>query len=135
MTRGYATFLLLANMMAPKAIYLKKGAQVMLIKNMDDNLVNGSLGKVFEKGQAYVALSRAVSQEGLQVLRFEKNKVMAHPRVIRFYNQLYSAESAVKTKKAPGISEVTFRAASTSYDSKGADVIDLDEEEAAMAAA
>ncbi|GME57678.1 ATPase AAA+ type core [Neofusicoccum parvum] len=37
---------LLANCMAPEAIQLKKGAQVMLIKNMDDTLVNGSLGRV-----------------------------------------------------------------------------------------
>lgn len=204
---------LLSNMMAPKILELKKGAQVMLIKNLDDTLVNGSLGtvigfsteatfeinhglldddqatgeegravkkrlaafsreldksagpdkkkwplvqfhgvdgtsrimlcvsepwkvelptgevqasreqlplilawalsihkaqgqtlvrvkvnlgKVFEKGQAYVALSRAVTQEGLQVLNFDKKKVMAHPRVITFYQQLYSAESAAK---------------------------------------
>ncbi|KAF5014531.1 hypothetical protein F66182_14447, partial [Fusarium sp. NRRL 66182] len=37
---------LLANCMAPPVIHLKKGAQVMLIKNMEDNLVNGSLGKI-----------------------------------------------------------------------------------------
>ncbi|CAN8097453.1 unnamed protein product [Discula destructiva] len=204
---------LLSNMMAPKVLELKKGAQVMLIKNIDDTLVNGSLGtvtgfsteavfeisggypgdereddevdpsvkkrlaafgreldksagpdkkkwpmvqfhavdgtsrmmlctsepwkvetptgevqasreqlplilawalsihkaqgqtlarvkvnlgKVFEKGQAYVALSRAVTQEGLQVLNFDKQKVMAHPRVVTFYQKLYSAESAAK---------------------------------------
>lgn len=58
--------------------------------------VKVDLGKVFEKGQAYVALSRAVTQEGLQVLRFDKQKVMAHPRVITFYQKLYSAESAAK---------------------------------------
>lgn len=207
---------LLANMMAPTAIELKKGAQVMLIKNMDETLVNGSLGtvidfmsestfenthvddaarsdadsdakkrirafsnalsdssskkdnvqyplvqfhavdgthrtilcvpedwrvelptgevqasrkqlplilawalsihkaqgqtlervkvdlgKVFEKGQAYVALSRATTQEGLQVLRFQKEKVMAHPRVVGFYNKLYSAETAAKKKAEP----------------------------------
>jgi len=56
--------------------------------------VKVDLGKVFEKGQAYVALSRATSQDGLQVLRFEKHKVMAHPRVVQFYNKLYSAEAA-----------------------------------------
>jgi len=37
---------LLANVMAPERIALKKGSQVMLIKNIDDTLVNGSLGKV-----------------------------------------------------------------------------------------
>lgn len=202
---------LLSNMMAPAALELKKGAQVMLIKNMDEGLVNGSLGtvvkfmsestfemmggmaaeeensdqkkrirafnsalkasgkddleyplvrfhaadgterqvlcipeewkvelptgevqasrtqvplilawalsihkaqgqtlervkvdlgKVFEKGQAYVALSRATTQQGLQVLRFRKDKVMAHPRVIAFYNQLYSADKAMAMKVA-----------------------------------
>lgn len=62
--------------------------------------VKVDLGKVFEKGQAYVALSRATTQQGLQVLRFHKDKVMAHPRVVGFYDQLYSAESAVKQKPA-----------------------------------
>ena len=214
---------LLANMMAPKVIELKKGAQVMLIKNMDDGLVNGSLGKViafmsqstfeiyeknpdifdegiptndlddgqrearqslirqfareksgplpetgallplvkfsvadgtsrdllvqhedwkvelpngevqaqrhqlplilawalsihkaqgqtlervkidlkrvFEKGQAYVALSRATSQAGLEVHNFDKSKVMAHPRVTTFYNGLYSVNKAMEHPK------------------------------------
>lgn len=198
---------LLANMMAPKSLELKVGAQVMLIKNMDDTLVNGSVGKVvgfsteemfeikgnldfdendksgivkarmramtselekskrsateypvvefeatdstsrtilcvqeewkvelpsgdvqasrlqvplilawalsihkaqgqtlervkvdlgkaFEKGQAYVALSRATTQQGLQVLRFEKHRVMAHQRVVQFYDQLSSIDQA-----------------------------------------
>jgi ATP-dependent DNA helicase PIF1 len=51
------------------------------------------LGKVFEKGQAYVALSRATSQAGLQVLRFDPKKVMVHPRVIQFYKNLVTAGS------------------------------------------
>lgn len=243
---------LLANMMAPKAMDLKKGAQVMLIKNMDDTLVNGTLGrvvgfmneatfevwgghnsigdeaeeadarskkkikafsrdienikdnkeypvvrfnaldgthrellcvpedwkvelptgevqasrkqlplilawalsihkaqgqtlervkvdlgKVFEKGQAYVALSRAVSKQGLQVLRFDKNKVMAHPRVIQFYNKLYSAESVVKAKKPVSITDFAQKGPSTSSKKNSKTSIDLDpdEEEEAMAAA
>lgn len=246
---------LLANMMAPKSMALRKGAQVMLIKNMDDTLVNGSLGKVvdfmaeaafevwalgentggsdadgemetndglkkkikafsrdaqslkdlreypvvrftaadgthrvilcipeewkvelptgevqasrkqlplilawalsihkaqgqtlervkvdlgrvFEKGQAYVALSRAVSKAGLQVLRFEKSKVMAHPRVIQFYNKLYSAESAIKTKKGPAISDFALKGTPSASvgGSRGQTVINLDEEEAMTAA-
>ena len=47
--------------------------------------VKVDLGRVFEKGQAYVALSRATSQEGLQVMRFDARKVMVHQRVVSFY--------------------------------------------------
>lgn len=242
---------LLENMMAPKSIELKKGAQVMLIKNLDETLVNGSLGKirgfmsesmfeatighdgidsddetrskkiiksfsrdsnalkdmkeyplvqftgsdgsqrtmlmlpedwkvelpngevqaqrrqlplilawalsihkaqgqtlervkvdlgkVFEKGQAYVALSRATTKQGLQVLKFDKNKVMAHPRVISFYNKLYSADSAMKPKKATSISDFAQKGQKTEATFANKEVqrelIDLDEdEEEAMAA-
>lgn len=40
------------------------------------------LGKVFEKGQAYVALSRATSMDGLEIENFQPSKVQAHPRVL-----------------------------------------------------
>jgi ATP-dependent DNA helicase PIF1 len=50
--------------------------------------VKVDLGKVFEKGQAYVALSRATSLNQLQVLNFEPARVMAHPRVSEFYRSL-----------------------------------------------
>lgn len=36
--------------------------------------VKVDLGKAFEKGQAYVALSRATSIDGLQVLNFDTRK-------------------------------------------------------------
>lgn len=47
-----------------------------------------SLSRVFECGQSYVALSRAKSLEGLQVLDFEKNCVKANSDVLRFYHKL-----------------------------------------------
>lgn len=50
--------------------------------------VKVDLGKVFEKGQAYVALSRATSMAGLQVLRFDPRKVNAHEKVGNFYSNL-----------------------------------------------
>ncbi|WWC92397.1 uncharacterized protein L201_007354 [Kwoniella dendrophila CBS 6074] len=50
--------------------------------------VKVDLGKVFEKGQAYVALSRATSLEGLQVLGFNPEKVMAHRKVAQWSTQL-----------------------------------------------
>lgn len=56
--------------------------------------VKVDLGKVFEKGQAYVALSRATCQEGLHIMRFDPKKVMAHDRVRTFYDSLYSIGQA-----------------------------------------
>lgn len=60
--------------------------------------VKVDLGKVFERGQAYVALSRATSQEGLQVSRFDPKKVMVHPKVISFYEKLRSVDSITTVK-------------------------------------
>jgi len=66
--------------------------------------VKVDLGKIFEKGQAYVALSRATCQEGLHVIRFDPKKVMAHERVRSFYDSLYSVEEAPKAKtKDPAV--------------------------------
>lgn len=62
--------------------------------------VKVNLGKVFEKGQAYVALSRATNMAGLQVLNFDPRKVVAHDRVRNFYAGLSRAEIAVSRKKA-----------------------------------
>lgn len=59
--------------------------------------VKVDLGKIFEKGQAYVALSRATSQDGLQVMRFDPKKVMAHEKVRSFYDSLYNIDEAFQT--------------------------------------
>lgn len=147
------TILLERNCLAPNRLYLKEGAQVMLLKNLGDNKhVNGSRGVVvgfhpvsnmprvrfrtgsvldmepavweyetrdgdllatriqiplrlawavtvhksqgltidllevdlegtFADGQAYVALSRARSMDGLRVLNFHPSQVRTHPLV------------------------------------------------------
>jgi ATP-dependent DNA helicase PIF1 len=96
------------------------------------------LKKIFEKGQAYVALSRATSQAGLEVQNFDKSKVMAHPRVAQFYNSLYSVNKALEhprvakplaPKKAKSYEE-EFMEAKTSYIKN----FDFEEEESLMAA-
>lgn len=56
--------------------------------------VKVDLGRIFEKGQAYVALSRATTQNGLQVMRFDPKKVMAHEKVRSFYDSLYNINEA-----------------------------------------
>jgi ATP-dependent DNA helicase PIF1 len=151
------------NSLAPQLLELKLNAQVMLLKNVDEKLVNGSLGRVigfgkgtgnpivqfvtrdgdviertigvdqwtievpgdgivacrkqiplalawamsihksqgqtlprvkvdlarvFESGQAYVALSRATSMDGLQVLNFDARKVRIHPKALEFTRNL-----------------------------------------------
>jgi ATP-dependent DNA helicase PIF1 len=95
--------------------------------------VKVDLGKVFEKGQAYVALSRAVTQDGLQVLRFDSKKVMAHPRVVSFYQKLYSAEAALKKKASSSIANFAYKQAKSSKPTTMPDEEGDEDEEEAMA--
>lgn len=47
---------------------------------------------IFEHGQAYVALSRARSLEGLQIMGWKSSRVQCHPGVKEFYNSLNEAK-------------------------------------------
>lgn len=69
--------------------------------------VKVDLGKIFEKGQAYVALSRATSQEGLQVMRFDPKKVMAHEKVRSFYDSLYNINEAFQINAQGTVKKAT----------------------------
>ncbi|KJF61367.1 mitochondrial DNA helicase [Coccidioides immitis RS] len=60
--------------------------------------VKVDLGRVFEKGQAYVALSRATSTSGLQVTRFEPRKVMVHHKVKEFYANLSTTNDIITSR-------------------------------------
>ena len=44
-----------------------------------------SLDDVFEAGAAYVAISRAITLEGLRVTSYRADRIRVSPRVVEFY--------------------------------------------------
>lgn len=74
------------------------------------------LSNVFEFGQAYVALSRCRSLQGMELRGFHAAQIKAHPRVVRFYEELgeqraqMEAAAAASTKaRSAKISPNTLR--------------------------
>lgn len=63
-------------------------------QGMTLNRVETDVGRAFDYGQVYVALSRATNLEGLRLSGFNVNTVMAHGKVLKFYKQLECEENA-----------------------------------------
>ncbi|XP_075040101.1 ATP-dependent DNA helicase PIF1 [Mixophyes fleayi] len=66
-------------------------------QGMTLDCVEISLSRVFESGQAYVALSRARSLEGLRVMDFDPKAVNANPYVLHFYARLKKERALQQT--------------------------------------
>ena len=62
----------LANFMAPRELKLKINSQVMLIKNMDESLVNGSIGKVVKFVDVEAAESDPTLEKTNEMKKFSK---------------------------------------------------------------
>ncbi len=52
-----------------------------------------NFNKIFDYGQAYVALSRVKSLDGLILKNFNHNKIVANDKVIKFYNNLLKSKN------------------------------------------
>lgn len=63
--------------------------------SLDRALIN--INRVFSKGQAYVALSRCRSLDGLQVVGFNPAAIEADPKCVKFYNILSGIDPALAT--------------------------------------
>jgi len=57
-------------------------------QGMSISKVQMKLANVWEYGQAYVALSRATSMDGLYIMDMNEKAIIAHPKVLQYYDSL-----------------------------------------------
>ncbi|KEP50718.1 putative DNA helicase (PIF1) [Rhizoctonia solani 123E] len=94
--------------------------------------VKVDLAGTFEKGQAYVALSRCTSLEGLEVHNFRPNVVMAHPVVVNWSRSLSFYQPPGSSPMRPHREAFASLALGTpSRPQRQPDELDSDEEEIA----
>ena len=74
-------------------------------QGMTLDAVNVSLENIFAPGQAYVALSRARSKKGLQILGWDGRVIRVSPLVIEFYERLGSGEPIVPSARWKAFSD------------------------------
>lgn len=74
--------------------------------------VKVDLSRVFERGQAYVALSRATSMDTLEVLNFDKSRVEAHPHVLQWMGYDADERDLEDENHRRAMAEEEFRRAS-----------------------
>lgn len=69
-------------------------------------LLEVSFNRMFEFGQAYVALSRATSLDGLTLNSFQANSIRAHPLVIHFYRNIADRQRQRYREQSHNVDEI-----------------------------